>query len=494
MTDRHCHDVAGSRAVAAGGELEVDETVVLGAPGETVRLGILLALAGRDEHLQLTPDLGLVLFERDPLLQGDEALVPLLHDGLRHLIGHGRRGRSLADGVLKGESAGEPRLLDDAHRVLEVLIGLTGEADDDVGRDRRVRDALAHAVEDPEEPLAAVRAAHRLEDAVGPRLQRHVQLRHDGGGLGHRVDDVVGEGSGVRAREADALDAGDLSRRTQELSERLAVAELDTVAVDVLTEKSHLDGAVVGEQSNLVQDVAGAAVLLFAAQVRHDAEGARVVAADGDRHPAAVDRVALGGQGGREDLERLEDLELGVAVVTRTLEQRRQRPHVVRAEDDIDPRRLLLDRVLIHLSHAAAHGDLHALVLVLATLQVPERAVELARGVVTDRAGVDDDDVGLRTGSGGDVAGGLERSGEPLGIVDVHLAAEGAHFVRARATVCGDGRGGLRDEGGGGGRRGHDGSIVRAAPRRDAGRMTGGCLAESCVSAGASECGPPTAP
>jgi hypothetical protein len=71
-----------------------------------------------------------------------------------------------------------------------------------------VRDALAHAVEDAEEALAAVRAAHRLEDAVGPRLQRHVQLRHDGGGLGHRVDDVVGEGSRVRAREADALEAG----------------------------------------------------------------------------------------------------------------------------------------------------------------------------------------------------------------------------------------------------------------------------------------------
>ena len=49
MTDRHGHDVAGSRAVAAGGELEVDETVVLGAPGETVRLGILLPLPGGDE-------------------------------------------------------------------------------------------------------------------------------------------------------------------------------------------------------------------------------------------------------------------------------------------------------------------------------------------------------------------------------------------------------------------------------------------------------------
>jgi hypothetical protein len=103
VTDRHGDDVAGSRAVEPG-ELEVDETVVLGAPGEAVRLGILLALAGRDQHLQLAADLGLVLFERDALLQGDEALVALLHDGLRHLVGHGRRG-ALADRVLEGEGA-----------------------------------------------------------------------------------------------------------------------------------------------------------------------------------------------------------------------------------------------------------------------------------------------------------------------------------------------------------------------------------------------------
>ena len=35
---------------------------------------------------------------------------------------------------------------------------------------RTVRDALAHPVEDAEEPLRAVRPAHRLEDAVGAGL------------------------------------------------------------------------------------------------------------------------------------------------------------------------------------------------------------------------------------------------------------------------------------------------------------------------------------
>ena len=49
-----------------------------------------------------------------------------------------------------------------------------------------------------EEPLGPVRAPHRSQHAVGARLQRHVQLRHHVGRLGHRLDHVVGEGGRVR--------------------------------------------------------------------------------------------------------------------------------------------------------------------------------------------------------------------------------------------------------------------------------------------------------
>ena len=269
---------------------------------------------------------------------------------------------------------------------------------------------VAHAVEDAEELLGAVGAAHRLEDAVGARLQRHVQLRHDGRRLGHRVDDVVGERGRVRAREADALEALDLARGAQQLAERLPVAELDAVGVHVLAEQRDLDGAVVDERLDLGEDVAGPAVLLFAAQRGHDAEGAGVVAADRDRHPAAVARVALGGQRRGEDLERLEDLELRLVVVAGALEQARQGAHVVRAEDDVDPRRLLEDDVLVLLGEASADGDLHARrARRLTHGEVAEVAVELVVGVLAHGAGVDDDDVGLGA-VGRDVAGAPRAS------------------------------------------------------------------------------------
>ena len=223
----------------------------------------------------------------------------------------------------------------------------------------------------------------------------------------------------------------DLAGGAEQLAEREPVAELDAVGVDVLAEQGDLDGAVGDEQLDLGQDVAGPPVLLLAAQGGHDAERAGVVAPDGDRHPAAGGGLAPGRKGRREHLERFEDLELGLVVVPGPLEQGRQGAHVVGAEDDVDPRRLLEDDGLVLLGEAAADGDLHALVLALGAGEVAEGAVELVVGVLAHGAGVDDDDVGL-SAVGADVAGGFERSAEPLGVVHVHLAAEGAHLVGAR--------------------------------------------------------------
>ena len=415
------------------------------APAAAAGGGGLGALAVGDQQLDLAADELLVLLERDALLQGDEPVVAVLDDLLRHLVGHRRRGRPGPDRVLEGECRGEPGGLDHAQGLLEVLLRLAGEADDDVGADRGVRQLGAHPVEDAEELLRAVGPAHGAQDAVGAGLQRHVQLRHDVRGLRHRVDHVVGERRRVRAGEADALEPADLARGAQQLAERPTVAELDAVGVDVLAEQGDLDRAVVDQGLDLGQDVAGAAVLLLAAQRRDDAEGAGVVAADRDRHPARVRGVALGGERGGEGLQRLEDLDLGGVVVPRALEQAGKRAHVVRAEDDVHPRRLLQDDVLVLLGEAAADGDLHPLVAPLDAGEVAEIAVELVVRVLAHGARVDDDDVRLRT-VGGHVTGRLQGTAQPLGVVHVHLAPERAHLVRPGPPVRRDRRGGRLDD------------------------------------------------
>ncbi|MBG9885136.1 hypothetical protein ABE10_00755, partial [Bacillus toyonensis] len=226
----------------------------------------------------------------------------------------------------------------------------------------------------------------------------------------------------MRAGETDPLKPVDLSRGAEELAERLPIPELHSVGVHVLPEKSDLDRPVVDEKTDLVQDVARASILLLAPEAGDDAEGAGVVAADRDRHPSAVRGVPSCRERGREDLQRLEDLDLGLAVVPRTLQETGQRAHVVRAEDHVHPGRLVQDRLFVHLSEAPAHGDLHAVPLVLAGLEVSQRPIELARRVVAHGAGVDDDDVRLVALARTHIPGALQRSGEPLGVVDVHLA------------------------------------------------------------------------
>ncbi len=452
------------------------QPVVARTSGHPVGRSVLASLALGDQQLDGRADQALVLLPGDVVDPRHQPLVALLHDRLRHLLlEHG--GRSAGPlGVLEGVGAGEPRLLDHVHRLEEVVLALAGEPHDDVGGDGRLGDGVPDPVDDPEVLRLAVGPAHRSQHPVGPGLQRHVQLRHDVRCLRHRGDDVVGELGGVRAGEAHSLQAVDVPARAEQLRERLPVAELDSVGVDVLPQQGDLADAVCHQRLDLGQDLPRPAVLLLAAQARHDAERAGVVAADRDRHPGGVRRLPLRRQRGREDLERLEDLDLRLLLHAGALEKHRERPDVVGAEDDVDPRRLAGDLAAILLRETATDGDLHAGSLRLDRREVAEVAVEPVVGVLAHRAGVEHDDVGGLALGCRPVARVLEQTGEPLGVVDVHLAPVGAHLVRA----C-HGRVSLRT------RPGHRGAcsrgrsrarphLLRALPRAEG----GGTVWRSC--------------
>ena len=95
-----------------------------------------------------------------------EAQVAFADHLCRHLIGHlGRRSaRSL--GVLESEGTGELRRPHHIDRGLEVRIGLTGEADNDVGGDRRLGDCRAHPLDDAEVTRLPVAATHPPQHLV----------------------------------------------------------------------------------------------------------------------------------------------------------------------------------------------------------------------------------------------------------------------------------------------------------------------------------------
>jgi DNA-binding SARP family transcriptional activator/Tfp pilus assembly protein PilF len=429
--DGHRHDVTGAGRAGGTGRSKVHQAVVAGAAGHAVGGGVLAALALGHEHFHAVAGLLLVLRVGCLLDQGGEPFVALLHDGGGDLGVHGRCRGTGADGVAEGERSGEPGRPDQVEGVLEVLVGLAGEAHDDVGGDGGVRDAGPDPVQDGQVPVPAVGAAHRLEHGVRAGLQRHVQAGHDVRGLCHRVDDVVGEVLRVRRGKADALQTLDLAAAAKQFAERVPVAELGAVGVHVLAEQRDLQDAVGDQRADFGQDVAGAAIPLLAAQARHDAERAGVVAAHRDRYPGGVAGLAPGRQQRREGLQRLGELGLRLVPDPGPFQQRGQRTHVVGAVHHVNPRRALRDPGAFQLRQAAAHRDLHAIALL--RQQMTEVPVQPVGGVLPDRAGIEHDDVGGLAIGRGPVARLVKQPGQALGVVRVHLAPVGANLVRPAA-------------------------------------------------------------
>ena len=121
------------------------------------------------------------------------------------------------------------------------------------------------------------------------------------------------------------------------------------------------------------------------------------------------------------------------------LDQHRQHLQPLRAEHDVDHVAvgLLEQRVAFLLRHAAGDGDERPAPGLLAEhAQLAEPRIELLLGVLADAAGVDDDDVGVALVVGRLVAGLLQQARHPLGVVDVHLAAERLDEVFLGHVAC----------------------------------------------------------
>ena len=104
------------------------------------------------------------------------------------------------------------------------------------------------------------------------------------------------------------------------------------------------------------------------------------------------------------------------------------------AERDVDVGVELEDPLALRLGVAAADGDHAVGVVALARRGVAEVRGELRVGLLADRAGVEDDDVGLGGGRRLAEAELLEQALDPLRVVSVHLAAEGGDVVAAHGA------------------------------------------------------------
>ncbi len=115
--------------------------------------------------------------------------------------------------------------------------------------------------------------------------------------------------------------------------------------------------------------------------------------------------------------------------VARPADQRRKLVITLRADHEIDYARALDDLLSLGLRHAASdrdHGvEAARIPLLLQRAHPAKLGIDLLGGLLADMAGVENDEIGIGRIVGRRVAMTGERLRHALGVVGVHLAAEG---------------------------------------------------------------------
>ena len=207
-------------------------------------------------------------------------------------------------------------------------------------------------------------------------------------------DHVVAHVLRMRARVADALDAGHRVEQPQQLAEAAAIGHGQVAApgVDVLAEQRQLAHALGREALGLGHEHVRGARLLAAAHGRDDAVRAGRVAAlrdlqPGLERPLAAHRQVAG--------ELVEGREVPSRHVSPGLDELAEARDVAGAVGQVDERVQLEQLVLDRLRPAAADDDHLGRIAQLGRARVHQAGVEALVGLLADRAGVEDEHVGV---------------------------------------------------------------------------------------------------
>src|SRR5580765_9052841 len=133
---------------------------------------------------------------------------------------------------------------------------------------------------------------------------------------------------------------------------------------------------------------------LTSARLRYHAEGAVLLAPFHHRHELPQ---PPGGGRARSDLDEgaLARLQHGPALAAHPIDELGDTGDGGRAEDQVDRRGAALDRALMKLRHAAHHADDELGLLRLEQAKLAELREHLILGLLTDRTGIDENQVGF---------------------------------------------------------------------------------------------------
>ncbi len=178
------------------------------------RIGFVVALFG--ENLDRLSDELLAKIEavlRGQIVQPIDALIH--HRAVNEIFFPSRRGGAWSWRKTERVGVDEFHTIDDVEGLREFVIRLTGEANDDVGRDRWAIECCIHAVDHAAEIIASVLAIHAAEERIRSALQWQMKMGDDLGMLLHRGDQGIGQVAGFEAAKPQAVEGGDFGAQSR---------------------------------------------------------------------------------------------------------------------------------------------------------------------------------------------------------------------------------------------------------------------------------------
>src|SRR5690554_5555985 len=379
-------------------------------------------LSGTDH---LAADIHHILIQA--ILQNTQPLLLHLH---RRIVRQIRRRSTRTGAIDEAEGHIKADVVDQLHSVLEILIGFTREADDEIRRKADVRADLAQAAQLGFVLQRRMATLHRRQDAVGTALYRQVQvadqLRNPLVDFDQGIAEFHRMGGGV-ANSVDAVDGGNHFDQLRQVH-LVAVVGVTTIGVYVLAQQVHFAHALGSQVGHFGDDIVYRAADFLAAGVGHHAEGAVFAAAF---HDGNERRRAVGTRFGQvvELLDfREADVDHAYAVTFHAhfADHVRQAVQGLRAEDHVYVRCPVDDGLAFLAGNAAANADDQVGLFGFETFPAAKLVKHFLLSFFANGAGVQQQDVGvIRVVGHFNRFAGFEQVCHAGRVVLVHLAAVG---------------------------------------------------------------------
>ncbi|CUP53126.1 Uncharacterised protein [Bacteroides xylanisolvens] len=313
------------------------------------------------------------------------------------LIRHARCRRAISRRINECIRRIETHLFQKRERLLMHLFRFSREAGDEIGRQHDVRHLFTDVGNKLLEMLDRISAIHFLQHFIRSMLHRQMHMTRHLRRIRHRIHHIECHISRMRRHIAHALDAIHLVDRADQRPKVRPVSEIKTIRIHILPEERHLLIAFFREALYLARDILHAAGQLTAAYIRHDAVRAELVAPLHDRDPCKDmglthrTKLAVVTHAVRIPL-RLHHMAAARILLRNDLLQIMD---MVRPDDEINDRHTLDELALILLCHAAGNPQKQMRIFILQLLDLPDLAIDLLLRILTDAAGIHDDDICL---------------------------------------------------------------------------------------------------